>query len=153
MGRACLTYAAVSVGLRQKPFDLRAPRRLPHPRPASRDASRAFMRSSVRSLTVTFIILYDPRLRKGLNKLNPDVCFGSVSNSMILRFHFDSAAGSGYVQPCEAAYLASMDAVRGGKAIAPEVTVLVMYVSLSFVPSFLLSFVYFRMSLRTLTLD
>lgn len=56
-----------------------------------------------------------------------------------LRFHFDSAAGSGYVQPCEAAYLASMDAVRGGKAIAPEVTVLVMYVSLSssFFPSFL----------------
>lgn len=42
-------------------------------------------------------------------------------------FHFDSAAGSGYVQPCEAAYLASLDAIRGGNAVAPDVTVLVMY--------------------------
>lgn len=45
------------------------------------------------------------------------------------RFHFDSAAGSGFVQPCEAAYLASLDAQRGRNATAPEVTILVMYVS------------------------
>lgn len=44
----------------------------------------------------------------------------------IIRFHFDTAAGGGAVQPCEAAYLAAIDSVRGGAAIPPKVTVLVM---------------------------
>ncbi|EIM79532.1 uncharacterized protein STEHIDRAFT_163570 [Stereum hirsutum FP-91666 SS1] len=43
-----------------------------------------------------------------------------------LLFHFDSAAGSGFVQPCEAAYLAVMDGTRGGTATAPDVTVLTL---------------------------
>jgi hypothetical protein len=42
------------------------------------------------------------------------------------RFHFDTAAGGGAVQPCEAAYLASLDDVRGGSAKAPNVRVLVL---------------------------
>ncbi|GJE88802.1 hypothetical protein PsYK624_048890 [Phanerochaete sordida] len=43
-----------------------------------------------------------------------------------LVFHFDGAAGSGSVQACEAAYLASLDADRGGHAKPPSVTVLVL---------------------------
>ncbi len=42
------------------------------------------------------------------------------------RFHFDTAAGGGLVQPCEAAYLAALDKDRGGDAIPPLVTVLVL---------------------------
>ncbi|THG98001.1 hypothetical protein EW026_g4117 [Hermanssonia centrifuga] len=42
-----------------------------------------------------------------------------------LVFHFDTAAGGGLVQPCEAAYLAALDKDRGGDAIPPLVTVLV----------------------------
>ncbi|GJE88158.1 hypothetical protein PsYK624_042410 [Phanerochaete sordida] len=41
-------------------------------------------------------------------------------------FHFDTAAGGGAVQPCEAAYLAALDGVRAGSATAPTVTVLVL---------------------------
>lgn len=44
------------------------------------------------------------------------------------RFHYDTAAGGGLVQPCEAAYIACLDAVRGGSAQAPVVNVLVLYV-------------------------
>ncbi|THG98002.1 hypothetical protein EW026_g4118 [Hermanssonia centrifuga] len=40
-------------------------------------------------------------------------------------FHFDTAAGGGRVQPCEAAYLAALDTDRGGDATPPAVTVLV----------------------------
>lgn len=36
------------------------------------------------------------------------------------------AAGGGSVQPCEAAYLGSLDPARGGSAVPPEVTVLVL---------------------------
>ena len=41
-------------------------------------------------------------------------------------FHFDTAAGGGAVQPCEAAYLAALDNERGGEATPPTVTVLVL---------------------------
>ncbi|GJE88163.1 hypothetical protein PsYK624_042460 [Phanerochaete sordida] len=41
-------------------------------------------------------------------------------------FHFDTAAGGGAVQPCEAAYLASLDTEHGGGATPPGVTVLVL---------------------------
>ncbi|EIN04825.1 hypothetical protein PUNSTDRAFT_138025 [Punctularia strigosozonata HHB-11173 SS5] len=41
-----------------------------------------------------------------------------------LLFHFDTAAGGGVVQPCEAAYLASLDPRRGEHAVPPRVTVL-----------------------------
>ncbi|EIN11566.1 hypothetical protein PUNSTDRAFT_131729 [Punctularia strigosozonata HHB-11173 SS5] len=48
-----------------------------------------------------------------------------------LLFHFDTAAGGGDgVQPCEAAYLASLDPLRGENAIPPAVTVLVLPSSL-----------------------
>ncbi|KAI0314555.1 hypothetical protein OF83DRAFT_1136202 [Amylostereum chailletii] len=43
-----------------------------------------------------------------------------------LVFHFDTAAGGGMVQPCEVAYLATLDAVRGGTARPPPVKVFVM---------------------------
>ncbi|EKM51770.1 uncharacterized protein PHACADRAFT_150450 [Phanerochaete carnosa HHB-10118-sp] len=43
-----------------------------------------------------------------------------------LVFYLDSASGSGIVQPCEAAYLAMLDAHRGGHAKPPNVTVLVL---------------------------
>ncbi|EIN14675.1 hypothetical protein PUNSTDRAFT_140908 [Punctularia strigosozonata HHB-11173 SS5] len=43
-----------------------------------------------------------------------------------LVFHFDTAAGGGVVQPCEAAYLASLDPYRGKNAVPPRVTVLVL---------------------------
>ncbi|EKM56167.1 uncharacterized protein PHACADRAFT_184852 [Phanerochaete carnosa HHB-10118-sp] len=43
-----------------------------------------------------------------------------------LVFHFDTAAGGGAVQPCEAAYLAALDTERGGNATPPKVTVLVL---------------------------
>ncbi|VDC07734.1 unnamed protein product [Peniophora sp. CBMAI 1063] len=43
-----------------------------------------------------------------------------------LVFHFDTAAGGGLVQPCEAAYLAALDPSRAGNARAPPVKVLVM---------------------------
>ena len=46
------------------------------------------------------------------------------------RFYFDTAAGSGLVQPCEAAYLSAIDAVRGVGMTPPAVTVLVVYVML-----------------------
>jgi hypothetical protein len=46
----------------------------------------------------------------------------------LLRFHLDSAAGGGMVQPCEAAYLASVDPSRGVNIQAPSVTVLVLSV-------------------------
>ncbi|KIP04589.1 hypothetical protein PHLGIDRAFT_189641 [Phlebiopsis gigantea 11061_1 CR5-6] len=41
-------------------------------------------------------------------------------------FHYDTAAGGGSVQPCEAAYLSSPDKVRGKCAVPPDVTVLVL---------------------------
>ncbi|KIP08577.1 hypothetical protein PHLGIDRAFT_44166, partial [Phlebiopsis gigantea 11061_1 CR5-6] len=41
-------------------------------------------------------------------------------------FHFDTAAGGGLVQPCEAAYLAALDTGRGIDATPPAVTVLVL---------------------------
>ena len=48
-------------------------------------------------------------------------------NTVILpRFHFDTAAGGGAVQPCEAAYLATLDTERGGGATPPAVIVLVL---------------------------
>ncbi|GJE88165.1 hypothetical protein PsYK624_042480 [Phanerochaete sordida] len=43
-----------------------------------------------------------------------------------LVFHFDTAAGGGAVQPCEAAYLSTLDAKNGEGAVAPTVTVLVL---------------------------
>ncbi|EKM56166.1 uncharacterized protein PHACADRAFT_145298 [Phanerochaete carnosa HHB-10118-sp] len=43
-----------------------------------------------------------------------------------LVFHFDTAAGGGAVQPCEAAYLSMLDPQNGGDAVAPTVTVLVL---------------------------
>ncbi|GJE88159.1 hypothetical protein PsYK624_042420 [Phanerochaete sordida] len=43
-----------------------------------------------------------------------------------LVFHFDTAAGGGAVQPCEAAYLASVESSRGGEVVPPDVTVLVL---------------------------
>ena len=43
-----------------------------------------------------------------------------------ISFHFDTAAGGGAVQPCEAAYLACLDAARGRDATPPQVTVLVL---------------------------
>ncbi|EKM56159.1 uncharacterized protein PHACADRAFT_209647 [Phanerochaete carnosa HHB-10118-sp] len=43
-----------------------------------------------------------------------------------LVFHYDTAAGGGAVQPCEAAYLSCLDATRGGQATPPEVIVLVL---------------------------
>ncbi|EKM56169.1 uncharacterized protein PHACADRAFT_209653 [Phanerochaete carnosa HHB-10118-sp] len=43
-----------------------------------------------------------------------------------LVFHFDTAAGGGAVQPCEAAYLATLDNERGGDVTPPTVTVLVL---------------------------
>jgi hypothetical protein len=44
------------------------------------------------------------------------------------RFRYDTAAGASTVQPCEAAYLSSLDSNRGRSGIAPPVTVLTMYV-------------------------
>lgn len=41
-------------------------------------------------------------------------------------FHFDTAAGGGAVQPCEAAYLGTLDTTHGGDATPPAVTVLVL---------------------------
>jgi hypothetical protein len=49
----------------------------------------------------------------------------------ILSFHYDTAAGGGVVQPCEAAYLSSIDPIRGGDAVPPQVTVLVVCVPIS----------------------
>ncbi|KZV75963.1 hypothetical protein PENSPDRAFT_680683 [Peniophora sp. CONT] len=43
-----------------------------------------------------------------------------------LVFHFDTAAGGGLVQPCEAAYLAALDPSRAANARAPPVKVLVL---------------------------
>jgi hypothetical protein len=48
-------------------------------------------------------------------------------------FHFDSAAGGNAVQPSEAAYVASLDASRGGVACAPNVVVLVLWVCFYFI--------------------
>jgi hypothetical protein len=49
-----------------------------------------------------------------------------VTHGHLNRFHLDSAAGGGMVQPCEAAYLASVDQARGANIQAPSVTVLVL---------------------------
>jgi hypothetical protein len=49
-----------------------------------------------------------------------------VIDPVDLSFHFDTAAGGGHVQPCEAAYLASLNPEIANGAIAPEVVVLVM---------------------------
>ncbi|KZV75964.1 hypothetical protein PENSPDRAFT_680684 [Peniophora sp. CONT] len=43
-----------------------------------------------------------------------------------LVFHFDTAAGGGHIQPCEAAYLAALHPDRAGIARAPPVKVLVL---------------------------
>lgn len=43
-----------------------------------------------------------------------------------LVFHFDTAAGGGHVQPCEAAYLATLDPRRAAGSQAPQVVVLVL---------------------------
>lgn len=53
--------------------------------------------------------------------------FALPKSSWYPRFHFDTAAGGGLVQPCEAAYLAALDTSRAGNARAPPVKVLVMY--------------------------
>jgi hypothetical protein len=46
------------------------------------------------------------------------------------RFHLDTAAGGGMVQPCEAAYLAAVDLAHFGDIAAPTVKILVLYVSI-----------------------
>lgn len=47
------------------------------------------------------------------------------------RFHYDTAAGGGLVQPCEAAYLSAVDRTRSGDdVVPPKVTVLVVSVCL-----------------------
>ncbi|KAF8518615.1 hypothetical protein JB92DRAFT_3112943 [Gautieria morchelliformis] len=43
-----------------------------------------------------------------------------------LLFHFDTAAGAGEVPPCEAAYIASLEATLRGNAAPPKVVVLVL---------------------------
>lgn len=51
-----------------------------------------------------------------------------MADSNHCSFHFDTAAGGGAVQPCEAAYIGSLNPARSGSAKAPPVTVLVLYV-------------------------
>lgn len=59
----------------------------------------------------------------------------STSLTTLCRFHFDTAAGGGLVQPCEAAYLAALHPSRGRDVRAPSVKVLVMSVALLVVVS------------------
>ena len=52
--------------------------------------------------------------------------YGTAHHDTYSSFHFDTAAGGGLVQPCEAAYLSSINPSLLDEMKPPEVKVLVV---------------------------
>jgi hypothetical protein len=94
------------LGLRQKSLYGSSHGELSHPRLSYRTSAFAPARSSVRT---SF----------------PSRC---TSLTHCYRFRYDTAAGASTVQPCEAAYLSSLNSNQGRSGNATPVTVLTMYV-------------------------
>lgn len=88
-------------GIWKKPFDFGADKKLPDTRLAGRNTTCASEYSPVSSFRFLLVLLL----------------------KVVTRFHFDSAVDGGQAQPCEAAFLFSLDPHRGGTPMPPEVII------------------------------